>query len=248
LEPFESLPETEQCKIITFCPAEAVDRIRNGLASIGAGRIGEYQLCSFEMSGHGTFLGSESSNPTVGRKGRLERVDEIRLEMVCPRAALALAIVTLKEFHPYEEPPMEIHPLLPRPHRNIGQGRRVVLDQPIQLKSLVEKIKARLGVKQLMVAVGEGAPVKFTCIGLCAGAGGSLLDAAIRQDCEVFITGEMRHHDVLAAQARGCTVILAGHTNTERGYLKVLRKRLMELIRDAELSVSKIDGDPLTLM
>ena len=143
---------------------------------------------------------------------------------------------------------MEIHPFLPRPQRNIGQGRRVVLDQPISLKSLIEKLKARLGVKQLMVAAGESAPARFTRIGICAGAGGSLLDAAIRQDCEAFLTGEMRHHDLLAAQARGCTVLLAGHTNTERGYLKVLRKRLVDLAKGAEVFMSKRDADPLKVM
>jgi hypothetical protein len=248
LQPHDQLPETEQCKIITFCPAEAVDRIRNGLATVGAGRIGEYSLCSFEINGRGTFLGSEASRPAVGRKGRLEQVDEVRLEMVCPKAALALAVVALREFHPYEEPPIEIHPLLPRPLRSIGQGRRVVLDQAQSLKSIIERMKARLGVNQLMVALGDGAPTKFSHLGLCAGAGGSLLDAAIRQDCEAFITGEMRHHDVLSAQARGCTVILAGHTNTERGYLKVLRKRLLDAIDGGDVVVSKRDEDPLTAM
>jgi len=248
LDHHEHLPETEQCKIITFCPAEAVDRIRDGLASIGAGRIGEYSRCSFEIGGRGTFLGNEASNPTRGRKGRFERVDEVRLEMTCPKAALALAAVTLKEFHPYEEPPMEILALLPRPQRNIGQGRRVVLDQSVSRGTLLERLKARLGVTQLMVAAGEGAPHEFTRIGLSAGAGGSLLQTAIDRDCQVFITGEMRHHDVLAAQARGCTVILAGHTSTERGYLSILQNRLAEMLAGAEVLVSKRDVDPLETM
>jgi putative NIF3 family GTP cyclohydrolase 1 type 2 len=83
---------------------------------------------------------------------------------------------------------------------------------------------------------------------LCAGAGGSLLEAALDQNCELFITGELRHHDVLAAQARGCTVIVAGHTNTERGYLRPLRKRLADLLPDATINVSKRDADPLRVM
>lgn len=248
LQSHEYLPETEQCKIITFCPAEAVDNIRNGLAASGAGRIGNYQLCSFEIAGHGTFLAGEQTNPTVGRRGSLERVEEVRLEMVCPKAGLALAMIALREFHPYEEPPIEIHPLLPRPLRNIGAGRRVTLDQPTSLRSLVGRIKQQLGVRQLHVAEAKDAPARYERIGLCAGAGGSLLDAAIAQDCTLYLTGELGHHDVLSAQARGCTVILAGHTNTERGYLKVFRKRLSDALDGVNVIVSKRDQDPLRVM
>ncbi|MCA9291010.1 MAG: Nif3-like dinuclear metal center hexameric protein, partial [Phycisphaerales bacterium] len=82
-------------------------------------------------------------------------------------------------------------------------------------------------------------------VGLCVGAGGSMVATAVAQGCDAFITGEMRHHDVLDAIARGCTVILAGHTNTERGYLKVLQRRLGEALPDLECTVSRKDVDPL---
>jgi putative NIF3 family GTP cyclohydrolase 1 type 2 len=79
-------------------------------------------------------------------------------------------------------------------------------------------------------------------IGLCAGAGGSVCELAIDDGCEVFITGEMTHHDVVAAAARGCTVILTGHTNSERGYLPTLKKQLNELLPQAKISVSESDA------
>ena len=245
LRPAMTLPESEQCKLITFCPPEKAERVRNALATVGAGRIGDYELCSFELTGTGTFLGGPGTHPTVGRSGTLERVEEVRLEMVCPEASLALAITTLREFHPYEEPPVEIHRLLPRPQRQVGEGRRVVLDRKVPLPELVERIKRRLGVGRLRVATGDGGVRRYRTIGLCAGAGGSLLQAAVAQDCELFLTGEMRHHDVLAAQADGCAVVLAGHTNTERGYLKVLRKRLQRKLATIEIVVSRKDADPV---
>ena len=248
LAPYEMLPESEQCKIVTYCPADAVEAIRNGLAAVGAGRIGKYQLCSFAMAGRGTFLGGEDTNPKVGGRGSLQAIDEVRLEMVCARAALALAMIALREFHPYEEPPIEIHPLLPRPQRHIGEGRRVTLDQPISMRTLANRIKQRLGVRQLQISNGANGANKFRRIGLCAGAGGSLLDAALAQECDLFLTGELRHHDVLAAQSRGCAVVLAGHTNTERGYLKVLRRRLSIALPEAAITVSKKDADPLKAM
>jgi len=247
LEPFADLPDTEQNKIITYCPAEAVPAIRNGLASIGAGRIGAYQLCSFEISGTGTFLGGEETNPAVGTRHELNRVNEVRLEMVCPTAALALAITSLRQFHPYEEPPIEIIRFEKRPQRGVGQGRRIVLDRPAALRAIVDRVKDRLGLKRVDMAFANDASLqsKATHIGVCAGAGGSLLHGAIAQECTVFVTGEMRHHDVLAAVARGCSVILAGHTNTERPYLKVLAKRLREDLDGIDVLVSKRDADPL---
>ena len=245
LEAQTVLPETQECKIVTFCPADAVDRVRNGLASVGAGMIGKYQLCSFELAGHGTFFAGEGTNPVVGARGSLQFVDEVRLEMVCPRAALGLAIATLREFHPYEEPALEIYSLQARPQRHIGQGRRVTLDQPASLKTIADRFKQHLSLKRLDVAVAHDAPSKYTRIGICAGAGGSLLQEAIKQGCEMFFTGEMRHHDVLSAQAQGCTVVLAGHTNTERGYLRPLRKKLSDSLQDVTVNVSRRDAHPL---
>jgi dinuclear metal center YbgI/SA1388 family protein len=243
-----ALPTSEQCKLVTFCPADAADRLRSALATVGAGRIGGYELCSFEIAGSGTFLAGEGTSPRVGRKGGLQRVDELRLEMVCPEASLALAVTTLREFHPYEEPPIEIYRLQPRPQRGIGEGRRVVLDQELTLPGLVERIKTLLAVDTLRVAVGDGARRRYRTIGLCPGAGGPLRPAATEQGCELFLTGEMRHHDVLAARADGCTVVLAGHTNTERGYLRPFRKRLRAALPDLTVSVSKKDADPLKAM
>ncbi len=248
LRPAATLPKTEQCKLVTFCPPDAVDRLRKALAAAGAGRIGGYEQCSFEVPGTGTFFGGPSTSPRAGRKEHLERVQEIRLEMVCPREALALAVATMREFHPYEEPPIEIHALEARPLRGTGEGRRVVLDRKVELPQLVETVKRRLGVAQLSVAAAPGAPRLYGTIGLCAGAGGSLAPDAIGQGCEAYLTGEMRHHDVLAAQSAGCTVILAGHTNTERGYLPVLRQRLSGLLSGAHITISHADADPLRIM
>lgn len=245
LEAYESLPQSEQCKVVTFCPAESVDAIRSGLATIGAGRIGDYQLCSFEMKGQGTFFGGEDTNPAVGERGSLQRVDEVRLEMVCGKSNLALAVMTLREFHPYEEPPIEVYQLLPRPDRKVGHGGRLVVDQRVDTPTLVERIKTLLGVQRVGVAHGRGAPEAFQIIGICPGAGASLVDAAIDQGCEAFFTGEMKHHEVLAAQARGCTVFLAGHTNTERGYLTLLRNRLAKNLSGCALTVSTADVSPM---
>lgn len=247
LQNHTTVPESEQYKIITFCPKTAADEIRNGLSSIGAGHIGAYSHCSFEIPGEGTFLGGEGASPTVGERGKLERVQEVRLEMVCPKRSLALAVTMLKQAHPYEEPPIEIYQLQPRPVRGVGAGRRVVLDQAVDINTLASRLKKHLGVKNVFVAVPPDRDT-FQIIGICAGAGASLLDDAIAQGCHAFITGEMRHHSVLDTLARGCAVVLAGHTSTERGYLNVLKQQLDDRLTGVRINVSQTDRDPLTMM
>jgi len=245
LGPHEALPPSQACKIVTFAPADAVDRIRRALSTVGAGKIGEYELCSFETAGEGTFLPGERARPVVGRPGQLERVREVRLEMVCPVEALGLASATLRQFHPYEEPPMEIYQLRAHPSRNVGIGRRLVLDQPVPLAELVGRVKSHLGVPHVLLSEGRGTCDDIAVIGICAGSGGALLETALAQGCRCYFSGEMGHHDVLKAHERGCAVILAGHTNTERGYLGRLKDRLVSAVPGTEFLLSGEDREPL---
>src|SRR5690606_27875353 len=108
--------------------------------------IGEYDQCSFEAEGFGTFQGSERANPAVGRAGRLERVPEVRLEMSCPGRAAPLLIETLRAFHPYEEPVFDVYELAGRPDRSVGAGRRITLDQPRTAEDIAASMRDYLGV------------------------------------------------------------------------------------------------------
>ncbi len=246
-----------QVKIVTFVPKQAVDAVRAAMSRAGAGRIGAYSECSFESDGEGTFRGDASTNPAVGRAGRFERVEERRLEMVCPTARVGETVAALREAHPYEQPAIDVYPLRPAFEDEqtvaVGQGRICSLARPLTMGTLLSLIKRRLGVRLLEVAEPAG-QTKVACIGICAGAGGSLLaeaDAVARTawggGIDVFFTGEMRHHDLLAARGRGIAVVLAGHTQTERPYLSVLRRRLAKAIGGLHWTVSKADRPPARL-
>lgn len=216
---------SKQCKLVTFVPEASCDAVRDAIATVGAGRIGDYAQCSFSVEGIGTFVGGESTRPAVGQSGRLEQVRELRIEMVFPKAVLSAVINALIRSHPYEEPAFDVYPLHPVANADgTGQGRIVSLDRPVKLAPLVSRIKRLIGVSKLEVAkaIGRTRPVRV--IGLCAGAGGSLLEEA--GDIDLFLTGEMRHHAVLDAVQRGVTVVLAGHTQMERAYLPRYRQRI----------------------
>lgn len=233
-------------KIVTFVPTREAERVRNALASAGAGHIGAYDLCSFNVVGTGTFRGDATTNPAVGRPGELTTAEETRLEMICPAGSVALAVETLRAFHPYEEPAIDVFRVEPLPERTAGQGRRIVLDRPLTTGEIADKLKAHLGVTRLkLTAPGADHARKVTHIGVCAGSGGDLAPVAAENGCEMYITGEMTHHQVMAHLDRGLGIILAGHTNTERGYLPILAKKLKKELPGLDVRVSEADRSQL---
>ncbi|MEM7229311.1 MAG: Nif3-like dinuclear metal center hexameric protein [Planctomycetota bacterium] len=235
-------------KIVTFCPADAVATIRNAMAHAGAGEIGAYAECSFELTGYGSFRGDDSTSPAAGTAGQFERQPESRLEMVCSDTTLAQVVRALRNAHPYEEPAFDIYALTSPPDSHAGMGRLCRLASPRTVTALAPTVASHLGVTSLRVSA-SASDAPATTVGVCAGAGGSLLDAAIARGCDLFLTGEMRYHDVLDAQARGCTVMLAGHSNTERGYLPRYREAIAQRAGDScIIEIASADQYPLTTL
>jgi len=221
-----SAPGRMDYKLVTFVPPTHAAQVRDAMFAAGAGEIGAYSRCSFSHPGTGTFQGSAGTDPFIGQAGRFETVEELRIEMACRPALLDKAIAALKAAHPYEEPAYDVFHIRPPEVDDVGAGRVLTLAKAVRVSVLVKRVKSHLGVKHVAVA-DAGLPVRR--IAVCPGAGGPLLTPL--RDVDVLFTGEMRHHDVLAANARGVSVVLAGHTQTERPYLPVYRERLREACR-----------------
>jgi len=242
--------ESQEVKLVVFTPRGSLEKLRGALATAGAGRIGAYEVCSFAAEGVGTFFGTEGSSPVVGSAGRLEENDEVRIEMVCSRQALPLAVETLKQFHPYEEPAFDVYELHPKPMRACGAGRRIVLDQPATVPEIGQRLRAHLGVARIKYALPEGIDqaTKVRRIAVVPGSGGDLISTVVENNCDLLVTGEMTHHNVLSANAQGLAVLLAGHTNTERGYLPRLARNMGGLMPGVSIELSKADRDPLLVL
>jgi hypothetical protein len=99
-------------KLVVFVPPDALDAVRDAVFAAGAGRIGEYERCSWYAAGTGTFLPLAGADPTVGHVGEEERVDELRLETVFPAERHDEIVAALRHAHPYEEPAFDVYPLL----------------------------------------------------------------------------------------------------------------------------------------
>jgi dinuclear metal center YbgI/SA1388 family protein len=232
-----------QCKLVTFVPEEHVEKVARAMFDAGAGRIGKYSSCSFRVEGTGTFFGEEGTKPAMGASGQLERVREIRLEMVVPNSAIDAVIRALRSSHPYEEPAFDLNVLAPLPG-SVGQGRIGTIATTSR-KELVERIKRGLGLAHVLVAGSIDGEARTVACG--AGASGDMLNDAIARKVDLYLTGEMRHHDALRAAASGMTVVCTLHSNSERASLRRLQDRLMEKAPGLAVQLSQADRDPFSV-
>ncbi|MDB5298655.1 MAG: Nif3-like dinuclear metal center hexameric protein [Phycisphaerales bacterium] len=240
------LAETKasQCKLVTFVPQKELEGVSQALFDAGAGRIGKYSSCSFRSTGTGTFFGEEGTSPAVGSAGRLEQAAEVRVETIVPLARVGDVVRALRKSHPYEEPAFDLMQLAAPPD-GLGMGRVGTFREPVERAGLLARLKRGLGIEHLLVA---GPPEgKVTRVAVCAGACGDLLNDAIAQKVDFYVTGEMRHHDALKAAAAGMTVVCTLHSNSERVTLARLKQRLEAALPGLQFLLSGVDADPFAV-
>jgi len=242
LKPLRKREASRQCKVVVFVPESDLAKVSDAMFAAGAGHIGAYRECSFRLAGTGTFFGSDAANPTVGQKGRREEVGELRLEVVCPEAAVEPVIAAMRRAHSYEEPAHDVYPLRPG-QSPLGDGRLGRLAKPVSLSEFASSVKTALaaGLVQI-VGDPQQAVVK---VALVCGAGGELLGDVLRARADVFLTGELRFHDYLAAQAAGLALILPGHYATERPGIEELAVRLQKEFPEVKVWASQRERDPI---
>jgi dinuclear metal center YbgI/SA1388 family protein len=239
-----SSPAAKEYKLVTFVPAIAVEKVSRALFDAGAGHIGKYSQCSFRSPGTGTFFGEEGTNPAVGQPGKLEQADEIRLETVVPISKIDAVIGALRLAHPYEEPAFDLNALA-APPTGMGLGRVGSLASPMSRQQVFATLKRELKIDHLLIAGPTEGDV--TTAAVCAGACGDLLDDAIRAKVDLYVTGEMRHHDALKAASRNLTVVCTLHSNSERVTLARLRDRLLTELPGLAVHLSAKDRDPFAI-
>lgn len=234
----------EQVKLVTFVPEPQLDAVRQAIWNAGAGVIGNYRECSFNLRGVGTFHGSEASNPAIGEAGRLEQVDEVRVEVVCPAHRTDKAIGALRSAHPYEEPAIDVVPIRSLPDGS-GAGRFGRLQAPISLAELNHIVRERLRQPHLQF-VGQ-LSTKIDKLGIACGAAAEFLRDAHRAGCQALLTGEARFHACLEARDLGVALILPGHYATERPAMETMATRLRERFPGLIASPSDKEKDPIQI-
>jgi len=212
-------------KLVVFVPRSHLEKVRSKISEAGAGRIGKYSECSWRVLGKGTFKPVEGASPALGSVGRLEEVEEYRLEAVLPKEALPDAIRALREAHPYEEPAFDIYPLEMFDMRR-GLGKIGSLPGKMTGLSFARKVAGALGVKE--VKVSGDSKRNLRRVAVLAGSAGRAA-RLVRGKADTLLVGEIGYHDRLEAEAAGLCVISVGHPQSERAVLPVLRGRLKEV-------------------
>jgi dinuclear metal center YbgI/SA1388 family protein len=215
----------EHLKLVVFVPESHVEQVAEAVFEAGAGQIGResrYTQCSFRTPGTGTFFGDESTSPAVGNRGQLEFVQEIRFETIVPAALAGAVTAALRQAHPYEEPAYDLL-MMHNEATEPGMGRIADVPEKPTLAALARRCKRKLGIKSMQVLGNLNR--RISTVGILAGSCGHLpLECGKTVDC--VITGELKHHDMLAFQAAGVAAILLGHAESEKPVLLALARQL----------------------
>jgi hypothetical protein len=244
LRPLRAQPAEAQDKVVTFVPADAVDRVLDAMTAAGAGAIGDYARCAFLTDGTGTFVAGPGSSPVVGEQGVVSRVAEVRVEMVAPRRARPAVVRALLGAHPYEEPAWDVFELATVPGVR-GLGRVGELAVPVTLAEFTAHAAEALPATAWGVrAAGDPGRVVRT-VAVCGGSGGDLADEARRAGADVLLTSDLKHHATSeTVEDGGVALVDAAHWATEWPWL---RAEAALLATTVETSVSTAVTDPWTV-
>jgi len=211
-------------KVVVFVPKENAQEIIEAFDKGGAGKIGNYSKCTFRASGTGTFLPGNETNPYIGEKGKLEEVEEFRIESIVPKSSLNKLVNKIIEAHPYEEVAYDVYPL--EMGEDYGVGRIGKLNAETDLNSFMSLIKEKTGIRSLRHNGIDS--ITFDKFAVCTGSGASLWKKAKRAGVKVLVTGDLKHHDALDAFEEGVCIIDAGHYETENIYMNYLSAMISE--------------------
>ncbi len=214
--------ENKQYKLVVFVPAEAKEKVANAIFEAGGGIIGEYEKCSFELEGTGTFEGSENSNPAVGVKNNFERVEEVRLEVLIHAWNLNKTLAALKDAHPYEEPAYDVY-VLKNASANYGEGAIGEFAKALTEKEFLSLVAEKLKIPALRYAKGKAKKIKTVAV--CGGTCAALIGEAIKSKADAFVTADIKYHEFQSAEGK-IFFIDAGHYETEVTVLDEVKKRL----------------------
>ncbi len=225
-------------KIATFLPAEAADLVLDAVVGAGAAKIGNYTHCSWRADGIGSFHAGAGTDPSVGRRGELNREPEVRIEFAAPRAREDAVVAALLATHPYEEPAYDIYDK----RGDAGLiGRVGSVSEGTTLQALGEVVRDALGHPPLRLAGPRDKLLRRVAV--IPGSGGDLLEAAAASSADAIVTGDVSHHRARELLDRGICLLDPGHVATERPGME----RLLNAVRDLGgqcVSLLHLDPDP----
>lgn len=228
-----------QVKLVVFVPATHINQVADAIHNQGGGNIGEYSHCSFRIAGTGTFMGSVSSTPAIGKKCKLEKAEEIKLEILMDTFKLSKVISAMKNAHPYEEVAYDLYPLK---NESVNYGMGVVgeLSTPMTANNFLKHVTTSLKIKSLRYT--NGAKQRIKKVAVCGGSGSDLIHDALKNQADAYVTADVKYHDYQDTEGK-LLLIDAGHYETEIFCVDEIQKRLRKfLMNNPKIKVFKYRG------
>jgi len=228
-------------KLVTFIPVNHLDKVREAVFAAGAGHIGNYDKCSYNLEGSGTFRGGEDSTPYVGDKGEFHEEKEVRFETILPKHLKNKVLKALLNAHPYEEVAYDLYPL-ENEFSNVGSGMIGELAFAETEENFLSELLDVFDCKVIRHTGLLGKPVRR--IAVCGGAGSFLLGKAIAEGADLFITGDFKYHDFFDAENK---IIIAdiGHYESEQFTKEVFHEILIKKFPTFALRLSETKTNPV---
>lgn len=231
-------------KLVTFVPQNYAEKTRKALFDAGAGHIGNYDSCSYNMDGYGTFRANGQANPFAGSIGKLHTEPETRVEVILPVYRKRAVLNALLKEHPYEEPAYDII-ALENQWREAGSGIIGELAEPEEEEAFLLRIKKifQVGVVRHTCLSGK----KIRRVVLCGGAGSSFLQDAIRAKADIFISGDFKYHEFFNADGQ---IVIAdiGHYESEQFTKEVFCEIIRKKLPNFAIQISDIKTNPINYL
>ncbi len=228
-------------KLVTFSPKENAEEIRNALFNAGAGQLGKYSECSFNIEGVGTFKANGGATPFLGTVGKRHEENETRIEVIFPRYMQDKIVESLKKAHPYEAVAYDIYSVSNQ-LSEIGSGLTGTLPEPVSEENLLATLKKEFGLK--VIRHTSLLHKEITKIAVCGGAGSFLLANAIAAGADIYVTSDVKYHEFFDADK---SILLAdiGHYESEQFTIDLLAEILQQKFPNFAVLKTEIKTNPV---
>lgn len=231
-------------KLVTFVPTENADKLRTALFEAGAGNIGNYDSCSYNSEGKGTYRANENANPFAGKINELHTENEIRIETIFPSYLKSKVLSALLANHPYEEVAFDIFSL-DNTYNKQGIGAIGILNEEVDENIFLKSIKKTLNCKQIRYSALTGKKIKKVAV--CGGSGSFLISEALSSGADAFVTADLKYHQFQEPEHK-LLLVDAGHFETEYHTLEIFYELLNKKFPTFAIYFSKVSTNPVNYL
>jgi len=228
-------------KLTTFVPIENAEKLRNSLFNAGAGNIGNYDRCSFNIDGEGTYRGNQNSNPAIGKKGENHTENETQISVIYESKNEATILASLQKNHPYEE--ISYHLLTTENvHQNIGMG--MIGDLPTEMEENEFLLFLKERMKTACIRHSNLINKKIKKVAVLGGSGSFAISDAIKAGADAYVSADFKYHEFFKAENK---IILAdiGHYESEQFTKNLLVDYLTKKFSNFAIVLSEESTNPI---